>query len=110
MPKFLTAGIDESPQSVEMKSNEVKVDEVEANELSNDEKVTPVKNVVVSDESPIDVVTPLGIGSASQIPIDLDNDLDTFTPLKRESPTEMNNVDLHVPLKMLKKTIKIEKD
>lgn len=30
MPKFLTAGIEESPQSVEMKSNEVKVDEVEA--------------------------------------------------------------------------------
>lgn len=106
MPKFLTVGIEESPQSVEMKSNEVKVDEVEANELSNDEKVTPVKNVIVSDESPIDVVTPLSIGSANQIPIDLD----TFTPLKRESPTEMNNVDLHVPLKMLKKTIKIEKD
>lgn len=78
--------------------------------MSNDEVVTPVKNVVVSADSQVELVTPLSIGSASQVPIDLDNDMDPFTPLKRVSPSEIEKADDHVPLKMLKKTIKIEKD
>lgn len=75
-----------------------------------EELVTPVKNVGMSAESAICLVTPLSSVSASQVTIDLDNDLDSFTPKKRVSPTEMENADDHVPLKFLKKTIKKEKD
>lgn len=71
------------------------------------EDITPLKfDAIVID---LEIIPPKSL-TASQIPVDLSNDEDNLTPAKRVHPTENNNVHLHVPLKMPKKTIKIEKD
>lgn len=62
------------------------------------------------DQSSEKYITPSKILSTAQITIDLSSDTDNLTPLKRQSPTEKKNDDLDVPLKMLKKNIKIEKE
>lgn len=94
-----------------MLGNEVKVAGEGVSLLSNDKGITPIKNVSISDleehNTPISLSSTYG--STSETPIDLSTDDDNLTPLKRVSPTG-NTIDLDVPIKMLKKTIKIEKE
>lgn len=65
-----------------------------------------VKN---GDESPDKDITPSNPVSTTQLTIDLSSDTDKLTLVKRVSPTNKINTDLELPLKMLKKNIKIEK-
>lgn len=105
MPKFASAGIDDSPQPDKRKCKQVLV-VGEGSQEPSKEELTPVRNEVVCIDDDNDV-TPSKPFTATQATIDLANDLDNLTPLKRESH---NNADLNLPLKMLKKTIKIEKN
>lgn len=54
-------------------------------------------------------ISPMSTLPSTQEPTNLSKDLEDFTPVKRESPTEQANVEFDVPLKFLKK-IKIEKE
>lgn len=54
-------------------------------------------------------ISPMSTLPSTQEPTNLSKDLEDFTPVKRESPTEQANVEFAVPLKFLRK-IKIEKE
>lgn len=105
MPKFQSAivDVDDTPQSDEVmpkiqsavidldvddttQIGEIKCTEQEASKLSNLKEATPMKSIGKTDE---DLQIPNNVPE-SQIPVDLSNDLDNFTPLKRVSPTEKN--------------------
>lgn len=106
MPKIQSVVIDLDVHDDKIQANEIKSIEEGASQLENINEVTPEKDLGKTVED-VDVRNTL---PESQIPIDLSNDLDNFTPVKRVSPSEINNAELHIPLKMLKKKIKIEKD
>lgn len=88
-----------------MRKGVAKSDVEDAVLLSKD--ITPVKcDAIIID---LEITPPKSL-PASQIPVGLSSDEHNLTPVKRVYPTKNNSVDLHVPLKMLKKTIKIQKD
>lgn len=80
MTKFESAVTHETPHS-----GEVKGIEVEESQLLKVDNQTPLKMKGLEE---IDLVNPV---SESQSQVDLSNDVDSFTPLKRESPTEIIN-------------------
>lgn len=105
MPKFASADIGDSPPSSNNKGKEVLVVGDCSTQACKEKEFTRVRNEAICIED--DNVTPPRSLPASQITVDLSNDLDNLTPLKRESPID-DEVNLH--LKMLKKPIKIEKE
>lgn len=107
MPKFTYAAVQGSSQI------ESEVVGEESSQMSSDNNVTPAKKDPIFVD--LEITPPMSVSassaSSSQLPIDLSNDFDNLTPLKRESLIETStDADLHASLKMLKKNIKIEKD
>lgn len=140
MPKFSSVGLEKGKSVVieKQNQNEPKGNDQQACELSMDAKeLTPVSKVFGTEEdiglsnisevlsafdnesatvgqlvssSVAEQISLVPTLPATQELVDLSKDSEDFTSEKRQSPTEQANAELDVPLKFLKKKIKIEKD